>query len=123
MPLTIACTCGQHYSVDEQYAGQQVPCSVCQRPIQIPLSPTPAPPRQLTVACVCGQHYSVDEQYAGQQVPCSVCQRPIQIPVPAVTAVFTNQASAPTQYDADLVEPPPAPRRGSAGATAALLVT
>src|SRR4051794_10105213 len=29
MPLTIACRCGQHYSVDERYAGQRVPCSAC----------------------------------------------------------------------------------------------
>src|SRR5690242_19478617 len=36
MPLTISCSCGQHYSVDEQYAGQKVPCSVCQRILTIP---------------------------------------------------------------------------------------
>src|SRR5262245_42266393 len=41
MPLTIACTCGQYYSVDEQYAGQQVPCSRCGRIITIP-PPLPA---------------------------------------------------------------------------------
>ena len=35
MPLTIACRCGQHYSVDEQYAGQGVPCSACGQIIHI----------------------------------------------------------------------------------------
>ena len=42
MPLTISCTCGQHYSVDEQYAGQKVPCSVCQRVLTIPHPTAPA---------------------------------------------------------------------------------
>lgn len=49
MSLTVACTCGQHYNVDEQYAGQQVPCSVCGQLIYIPhpaytAAPPPPPP-------------------------------------------------------------------------------
>src|SRR5437588_329576 len=53
MPLTIACPCGQHYAVEEQYAGQQVSCPLCNRLLTIPYAPpdsargpsqTPLPP-------------------------------------------------------------------------------
>jgi WD40 repeat protein/HEAT repeat protein len=36
MSLTVACTCGQHYAVEDQYAGQQVPCPRCGRTLVIP---------------------------------------------------------------------------------------
>jgi HEAT repeat protein len=38
MPLTLACPCGQLYAVEEQHAGQQVPCPMCGRLLTIPRS-------------------------------------------------------------------------------------
>ncbi len=39
MPLSLACSCGQHYAVDDQFAGQQVPCPMCGQVLTIPLAP------------------------------------------------------------------------------------
>jgi HEAT repeat protein len=62
MPLTLACSCGQHYAVEEQHAGQQVPCPMCGQlltiphtaaaggPYQVPRAPGEAPSRSTVAA-------------------------------------------------------------------------
>ena len=82
MSLTIACPCGQHYSVAEEYAGQQVSCTVCGKLLTVPAEIAPeedGPP--IVVACPsCRQHFSVPAQYGGMRTPCPTCTQPLDIP-------------------------------------------
>lgn len=107
MALVVGCACGQKFSVGEEYRGQQLPCSSCNRPINIPaaaqkpaqaVTNRPAPQRQtapaqaagggkeIPVTCLCGSSYAAPPSYAGQSLPCPACGRGIQVPMGGASA-------------------------------------
>lgn len=41
MAITLKCQCGKRYQVDDSYAGRQVACKACKRPMTIPAAAAP----------------------------------------------------------------------------------
>jgi hypothetical protein len=42
MPFSLTCACGARLEIDDKFAGQQISCPDCQRPLQTPSSDQPA---------------------------------------------------------------------------------
>lgn len=123
MAFVVACQCGQRFSAEEQYRGQQLPCPSCSRPIVIqpegtaqsmavpsapqtrpaaaqpqraPAKPAVAPAisaKEIPVTCQCGKSYAAPPSYAGHVLPCPACGSGIQ--VPQAGAVQTLAAADP----------------------------
>jgi hypothetical protein len=53
MTLSLTCACGARLEIDERFAGQQIHCPDCQRPLQAPAAPTPATTRRTSGLALC----------------------------------------------------------------------